>query len=579
MLTVNHISVFAQHDLSRALVKDIYCTFEKGTVTLLIGQTGSGKTTLLHAMAGLLRLGKGSISYGELPLWEGERINQKAVRQVGVTFQYPERQLFAETVLKEFAYSLKPFRLSKTEKLRRMHEALTDMKLHENLLQESVLTLSDGQKRKIALATTLAAQPEWLLLDEPTAGIDPQGIAPLLQAISRHKQNASGGGIIIASHDLDTFLPIADRVIVLRHGEAVADMTPDELCAKPGLLLQTRIGLPASVQIIRELQKNGLHCSPGASLAPDDMADAIIAQINAHGIREMKRDEDSSIMIAEEVPDGHRDYPAAPSGDSDANIRYITSLIRSLHPVAKWLFYLFASAGILLQDHGAGVLFSAIIAAVCAVSSGVALRSLVKQTKPFLHFIWISFLLSGLILSLQGGSLGVESISFSWANAVHTVRQLLLIYFVMVLGMVLARTTSSGMMQQGLLQALAFLKRFKVPVELFTFVASLLLRFIPMLIKEMDRMSLIVKARGKAYVRTGFIRLRDVPVFLIPLILVMMKNAEDYALALEARGFTLKNPGQFGSAPHKKFERKDFVTVTIGGVLLIVFIVVDIWLT
>lgn len=253
--------------------------FRKGTVTLIVGQTGSGKTTLLNALAGLLPLESGSITYDDNPLWVGNKLNRNALLQTGLVFQYPERQLFADSVMKEFSYSLRHLRLTKEDEKHRILVVLKQLDLPESILSESVFTLSDGWKRKAALATTLAVKPAWLLLDEPTAGIDPQSIGPMLDAI-RNQRDKSDGGVIVVSHDLDTFLPIADQVIIIRRGAVDAVLEPKELYADPALLIRAHVGLPTSMQIAMRLRAVGINISEERPFTAEETADAILQSLS-----------------------------------------------------------------------------------------------------------------------------------------------------------------------------------------------------------------------------------------------------------------------------------------------------------
>lgn len=577
-IELKQIAVTAGKDGQTSILRDVSHVFEQGSVTLVVGQTGSGKSTLLHAVSGLVPISSGAIRYGDKPLWNGSKVDEPLLLRTGHVFQYPERQLFADSVRKEFAYSLRPFRLSKQEAAKATHEALRQLALPASIVDESVFTLSDGWKRKAALGTTLAAKPAWLLLDEPTAGIDPQGIPPLLGAIRQHRDRAAGG-VIIASHDMDAFLPLADQVVVMRRGRIHAVFPPAELYSHADALLEARVGLPASVGIAGALSSRGMLL-PGHPLTPEQTAEAIVRALrnestgvtiaaNAIGQQQagnMPNDEPVRFQAAEaDCIDG--DFPP-PTGDKAA-----VSGLPSLHPIAKWLFYMAVSAGMLLQNSWIGIIVSTIITAALVRVSGTSYRTVSRIGKPFLVFILISGVLSGLRISAAESWWSVEQVHFSLEAAARTFRQLIVFLIVMAAGVAFVASTSATMMQRGLEQGLSFLERFRIPVSPFTFSASLLLRFIPMIGKEMDRMSLIVKARGKTNVKPGSIRLRDTPVFMIPLLLSMMKQAEDMALALEARGCKTRRLAS-SSSPPLKFRRSDWLAVGAGAAVLIVLLVI-----
>ncbi|MDF2959564.1 MAG: cbiO2 [Paenibacillus sp.] len=550
---------------SEPILTNISCLLKKGTVTLITGQTGSGKSTFLHALAGLIPLQAGSVMYDGQPLWSGKRHNEAVKFKTGILFQYPEKQLFAESIRKEFAYSLRPFRLSKQETESRISEAMDRMKLPERLLSQSFFTLSDGQKRKVATATVIAAKPEWLLLDEPTAGIDPLSIPQLLETLAAHKDQ--GGGIVLVSHDLDTFLPVADRVLVMDNGTIAADTIPGELCRNPCILLHARIGLPSAVEISNVMLGYGLPLAK-TPLTPEQTADAIIRQMQE------KSNTHAESPVTEKVPQAREIVQSMPVPEPRKKAVSLMTAAQQLHPIAKWMFYLLLSSGILIQDHWPGIGTAAIITCICMYLSGAAYRTLLKPVKPFLLFILLSALISGLGLSFDPDSMRLERIDFSFTAAARTTKQLSVFLLIMQLGILFAVTTTGAKLQRGLEQAFSFLERLRLPIAAFTFSASLSLRFIPMLFAEIDRVSLITRARGKSRVKQGSIRLRDAHVFMIPLILSMMKHAEDLAFALEARGYRVKT--LTGSSNRKlPFHRRDLLVMAAGILLAVILVVVD----
>ncbi|MCZ8514208.1 ATP-binding cassette domain-containing protein [Paenibacillus filicis] len=554
-------------ETNAAILDGIDCRFEPGTVTLLVGRTGSGKTTLLHALAGIVPPAGGSLRYGTEPLWKNGRMNDAVKHKVSLAFQYPERQLFAETLRKEFRYSLRPFRLSKDEIERRAATGLEQMKLPASLIERSVLTLSEGQKRRAAFAVTLAEQPEWLLLDEPTAGIDPSAVPPLLNAVKEHVRR--GGGAVIASHDLDTFFPVADRVIVLYEGRIVAVRRPDELMSDPQPLLQARVGLPASSRIERELRKLGV-CLRGAPLLPGDAAEAIHLALLERQQGAFVPDAPDMELYSAAALEPENLSGAVPQQDAPTPAR-----LAGLNPLTKWWFYLLASTGMLIQSHVIGLAAAAAVAFACVRLSGVHARTLIKPLKPFAMFMLLSCFLSGLQLNFGGGSPLWQRYGFSWADSSRTLVQLTVLLLVMLMGILFAKVTGPREMRTGMEQGLSRLRRFRVPVGAVTLYTALLLRFIPLLHREIERMSLIIRARGKVHVKPGSIRLRDMPAFMIPLLLSMMKHAEELAMVLEARGYRLQagNAGSAeASAPLTSADRKvRFAAVA----LLLLFILID----
>ncbi|TDF92326.1 ATP-binding cassette domain-containing protein [Paenibacillus piri] len=555
---------------SDPILHDCSCRLQKNTITLIAGQTGSGKSTFLSGLAGLIPPVAGSITYDGQPLWTGSRLNNAVRFNMGVLFQYPERQLFADSIRKEFRYSLRPLRLTKQEEAERIGSAMSRMSLPASMLEQSFYTLSDGQKRKVAMATTIAVRPDWLLLDEPTAGIDPMSIPQLLETIVRHKRSGNGG-IVLVSHDLDTFLPIADRVLIMSRGTIIADLPPEELCAKPELLLQARIGLPASVEIANALLEHGIALPVPPALTPDDTAAAII--------RRLDRGAAAPPPDAAHMSGAAPAHPAAPTPDTAQAPSAVCAAttraarVQQLHPITKWVLYLLLSAGTLIQNQWPGVAAAAVVACACIALSGARVGTLLKPVKPFMLFILISAMISGLSVSFYPDTWTLREIDFSWASALRTVKQLCVYLLMMLLGILFALTTSPSMMQRGLERSLAFLERLRIPVAMLTFSASLLFRFIPTLFDEIDKISLITRARGKSQVKPGSIRLRDAHVFMIPLMLSMMKHAEDLAFALEARGYKLKRLSR-SRGFNLHIRRSDRFAWAAGLILLVILIAI-----
>ncbi|MCZ8518522.1 MULTISPECIES: ATP-binding cassette domain-containing protein [Paenibacillus] len=608
----------------RPLLCPVDCTLQPGEITLLVGRTGAGKSTFLLALAGLVPLTAGSIHYGDVPLWDGERIGADALGLTALSFQYPERQMFAQTLRREFRYSLRPLRLSKEELQRRTQEGMRTAGLPEALLEEAVMTLSEGQKRRAALAVTLAVKPAWLLLDEPTAGIDPAGIPPLLDAVLAHKR--SGGGVVIASHDLDTFFPVADRVIVIREGALAGDGTPEAWCADPGPLLAAGVGVPASVQLAAALAARGIGTGP-LPLAPAAAAAAIRRRLEAGAAAPAgplrsapavpgapaepmgsaqalgappEPPVPASVLTAQAESPAHTQVPSAPGGPLASKPMHAAPAqlpgtspasaaapepaqsaspdpaeppdeghpwIRGRHPVAKWLAYLLVSAAMLPQDTWAGLGAGALLLGICLAAFRLPPAPLLKPLRSYLIFLTVSCLLAGIRWGPGAADGGAGM--FSAADASVTLRLLSNLALVMLLGFVFVRVTGQRGLRQGLDQVLGLLSRTGLRVGTVSLYAALLLRMIPQLLQEIERMSLIVRSRGRARVKPGSIRLRDVPPFLVPLLLSMMKSAEDLALALEARGCRIEGPSVRSRAPIR-WDRNDLLLLGLSaGVVLL----------
>lgn len=229
-----------------------------GQLVGLLGHTGSGKSTLIQHLNGLLSPTGGTIFVG------GENINKdkvarRAVKfQVGLVFQYPEYQLFEETVRKDIAFGPKNMGLSQQEIDERVLEAAGFSGVDRDLFEKSPLELSGGQKRRIAIAGVIAMRPGVLILDEPTAGLDPEGSRRILENICEYRRK-TGSTVIIVSHNMDDIARIADRLIVLHKGKLAMDGTPEQVFAEPEKIRAIGLDVPKATEIALALKAQGIH--------------------------------------------------------------------------------------------------------------------------------------------------------------------------------------------------------------------------------------------------------------------------------------------------------------------------------
>ena len=244
----------------------------KGEFLGIIGCTGSGKSTLIQHLNGLLKPAGGKV------LWNGEDIyaekyDRRALRgKVGLVFQYPEHQLFEETVLKDVCFGPKNQGLPEDEVLARARHAMEIVGLSEDYCERSPFDLSGGEKRRAALAGVLAMQPEILVLDEPTAGLDPEGRNALLNTLTALRRE--GVGIVLVSHSMDDVAQTADRIVVMHDGRPVMDAAPREIFRREEELNAIGLAIPAATHIAGLLAKKGLDV-PCSVLSLEEAAAAI----------------------------------------------------------------------------------------------------------------------------------------------------------------------------------------------------------------------------------------------------------------------------------------------------------------
>ncbi len=227
----------------KTALKNISFDAAEGEVLAIAGHTGSGKSTLIQIIAGLIDLQSGSVTIDNLP------VDDKKIRRlVGIVFQYPEQQLFEETVERDIAFAPKNFGLSEAEISARVEEAMRQVGLDAALKKVSPFELSGGQRRKVAIAGILALKPKYLILDEPTAGLDPLAKRNLLKEIFGAIKK-SGVTIILVSHNMEDIARFANRVIVLAQGEILFNGTPRELFMQKKILVRAGLEPPPITQL------------------------------------------------------------------------------------------------------------------------------------------------------------------------------------------------------------------------------------------------------------------------------------------------------------------------------------------
>lgn len=223
----------------------------------IIGHTGSGKSTLIQHLNGLLKPTSGRILLDGVDIWEKPKEIRRVRFQVGLVFQYPEYQLFEETVYKDIAFGPGNMGLDKEEIDRRVRQAAAFVGLDESLLDKSPFELSGGQKRRVAIAGVIAMEPKVLILDEPTAGLDPAGREKILAQIRAYHEE-KGTTVILVSHSMEEIAQNVDRIVVLKGGKRYMDGTPREVFARAGELEAVGLDVPQVTKVAAELRRRGL---------------------------------------------------------------------------------------------------------------------------------------------------------------------------------------------------------------------------------------------------------------------------------------------------------------------------------
>ena len=230
----------------------------RGEFIGIIGHTGSGKSTLMQQLNGLLKPTSGQVLLDGKDIWSDKKLTRQARFRVGLVFQYPEYQLFEETVYKDIAFGPKNMGLSAEEVDRRVREAAGFVGLRSEQLEASPFDLSGGQKRRVAIAGVIAMEPEVLILDEPTAGLDPVGRSEILTNIESYRK-AKNATIMMVSHSMEDVARLTDRLLVMNGSKLAMDGTPAEVFTHAEELVEMCLSIPQVTQVFLHLRKMGLN--------------------------------------------------------------------------------------------------------------------------------------------------------------------------------------------------------------------------------------------------------------------------------------------------------------------------------
>ena len=270
---LNHIYMPGSPFETKAL-DDVTLTINDGEFIGLIGHTGSGKSTLVQHLNGLMKPDSGTVLVDGMDTGAKETDLREVRRRVGLVFQYPEHQLFEETVRKDVSFGPRNLGCDEAEIEQRVRDACAQVGLGEDMLDKSPFDMSGGQKRRVAIAGVLAMQPRVLVLDEPTAGLDPRGRKELTELIRQLHEDA-GNTIVMVSHSMDDIASLAQRIIVMNKGRVAMDGTPREVFSRPQELMEMHLGVPAAARLALRLREMG-YSIPGDVYMMEEMRDIIL---------------------------------------------------------------------------------------------------------------------------------------------------------------------------------------------------------------------------------------------------------------------------------------------------------------
>lgn len=240
----------------KVAIEDISISVEKGDFIGIIGHTGSGKSTLVQHLNGLLKPTSGTILLDGKDIHSDKNFTRQARFKVGLCFQYPEYQLFENTVYEDIAFGPKNMKLSKEEIKERVLRAAEFVGVRNDMLQKSPFDLSGGEKRRVAIAGVMAMQPEILILDEPSAGLDPKGRKVISEMIEQYRKN-TGSTVIVVSHSMEDVAESADKVLVMNKGKVEYFASVDEVFPNAEHLVEIGLNVPEITKVFLALKKQG----------------------------------------------------------------------------------------------------------------------------------------------------------------------------------------------------------------------------------------------------------------------------------------------------------------------------------
>lgn len=239
-----------------AAINDVSLTIEKGELVGVIGHTGSGKSTLISHFNGLLKPDAGKVLVDGTDIWKDKETLRNTRFKVGLCFQYPEYQLFEETVFKDIAFGPKNMKLSEAEVKERVLRAAEFVGVKTEHLDKSPFDLSGGEKRRVAIAGVMSMEPEVLIFDEPAAGLDPQGRRELIKLIKDYREQ-TGSAVVIVSHSMEDIASLADKVIVMNNSRIEMQGTVDEVYSRGEELRRIGLNIPEITEIFLRLRARG----------------------------------------------------------------------------------------------------------------------------------------------------------------------------------------------------------------------------------------------------------------------------------------------------------------------------------
>nr|WP_273386759.1 ATP-binding cassette domain-containing protein [Cohnella zeiphila] len=585
-----------------------------GTITVLMGPNGAGKTHRLEQLAGLRAPDGARIRFGKEPLWlpgkkKAPRLNRQALLQYAYAAQSPEEQLFARTAEEELRAALAPYSLTAQAQDERIGSSLEAVGWDDSWRVRGPFRMSGGEKRRLALACLLAAPARWLLMDEPTAGLDAAG--QHLVAERMREKRAEGCGILIVSHDSEWALQLADRVWLLTAAGELRELEREELLARPDYWEEAGLPLPAWLSAAGSLIRGGLPPElaldpvaaaaewarreqaaagseapdvPGAALSDAGARLALAGRISLAS----RAAAEPRAAFSRDVPCGALDAaePLAAASLGEAGMRRGsggdgravkrdertsrspsrragTGPLASLDPRAVWLSYVMLSLAIFALREWSGVAAAGAVVAAALALGRISLR---RWRAAIFGFALFTLLVSALAGIGWNGTFRIDAFWMSLHSMART-------FLVMLLGLGLAMAITPLRLKRSLELLLSVRGTLPVLAQKIVLTLTLIVRFIPVLLSEWQRFARFAIARDKETGRSAGSAIRRIRGTAMPLLLGLFRMGEQVAFALESRGVgSRKTPAL---ARTERWRKRDsalvLVSAAIAGALWLLF--------
>jgi energy-coupling factor transporter ATP-binding protein EcfA2/energy-coupling factor transporter transmembrane protein EcfT len=506
---------------------DIDLQLPIGGLTVLCGVTGSGKSTLMRLLAGLEKPSAGNIRFA----------GDNASPAVSMVFQQPETQLFASSVKSDIEYGLAEYGVPKAQRPELIQAALEQVGLDpKTFSRRSPFLLSGGEKRRVCIAGALAVRPGLLILDEPTAGLDPAAASGLLQEVQRLRQ--SGLTLVVGTHDLDFFLPLADHVVVMSQGSVHYSGPIQPLHADPGQLRAAGLEPPAYMRIGQRLIDKGL-----LSAAPGSLAE-LLEGLQSRPLPPPGQDAAAKTPGSDAAADSagaRKTHRSATVRNSRAQNKAATGKLKwqELDPRVKWLGMVAGSLVILPMNSLLPLLLTAGMTVFLLLSARIPWRRTLSFFRPFLIMFLFLWLLSS--LSWSSPDLRIGPLAFSYQGFIKGGLSILRFLLLILLSFLFTETTTGAPLREGLEWGIAPLKKLGIRTRNWSLAVSITLQFVPWIIGKLAQLQMALKSRGKP--QRGFKQWtpRQISMLIVPLIILVISMGDELSTAIESRGY---DPGK-----------------------------------